>query len=131
MLIDDIHHVSLNVSDVDRSLGFYRDLLGLRPLERPAFSFAGAWLDGGAQYKLTVPADVPARQFWSALVHDVDTAAWFTDLPIHKEGIASFTEGLETNADGSVDVYFGPEAPSGKETNWLPTVTGKKFFLIF
>jgi hypothetical protein len=91
----------------------------------------GAWLDGGAEYKLTVPADVPARQFWSALVHDVDTAAWFTDLPIHKEGVASFTEGLETNSDGSVDVYFGPEAPSGMETNWLPTVPGKKFFLIF
>jgi glyoxylase I family protein len=47
MLIDDIHHVSLNVSDVDRALRFYRDLLGLRTLERPAFSFGGAWLDAG------------------------------------------------------------------------------------
>jgi len=92
---------------------------------------AGAWLDGSEDYKLTVPADVPAKQFWSAVVHDVETAAWFTDLPINKEGIASFTEGLEKNQDGSVDVYFGPKAPKGKETNWLPTVPGKKFFLIF
>jgi hypothetical protein len=92
---------------------------------------AGAWLDGGEDYKLTVPADVPAKQFWSAIVHDVETAAWFTDLPINKEGVASFTEGLEKNQDGSVDVYFGPKAPKGKETNWLPTVPGKKFFLIF
>ena len=92
---------------------------------------AGAWLDGGEDYKLTVPADVPAKQFWSAVVHDVETPAWFTDLPINKEGIASFTEGLEKNQDGSVDIYFGPIAPKGKETNWLPTVPGKKFFLIF
>ncbi len=91
----------------------------------------GAWLDGGENYKLTVPADVPAKQFWSAVVHDVETAAWFTDLPINKEGVASFTKGLKKNRDGSVDVYFGPKAPKGKETNWLPTVPGKKFFLIF
>jgi hypothetical protein len=91
----------------------------------------GAWLDGGEDYKLTVPADVPAKQFWSVIVHDVETAAWFTDLPINKEGVASFTEGLEKNPDGSVDIYFGPKAPEGKEKNWLPTVPGKKFFLIF
>jgi hypothetical protein len=92
---------------------------------------AGAWLNGGEDYKLTVPADVPAKQFWSVIVHDVETAAWFTDLPINKEGVASFTEGLEQNPDGSVDVYFGPKAPNGKEANWLPTVPGKRFFLIF
>jgi len=34
-----------------------------------------AWLDGGNNYKLTVPADVPAKQFWSVVVHDVETAA--------------------------------------------------------
>ena len=72
-----------------------------------------------------------AKQFWSAVVHDVETAAWFTDPPITKEGVESFAEGLEKNPDGSVDVYFGPKAPGGKETNWLPTVPGKKFFLIF
>jgi hypothetical protein len=92
---------------------------------------AGTWLDGGKDYKLTVPTDAPAKQFWSVVVHDVETAAWFTDLPINKEGVASFTKGLEKNQDGSVDVYFGPKAPKGKETNWLPTVPGKKFFLIF
>jgi hypothetical protein len=92
---------------------------------------SGAWLDGGKNYKLTVPANVPAKQFWSVIVHDVETAAWFTDLPINKEGVASFTKGLKKNQDGSVDVYFGPKAPKGKETNWLPTVSGKKFFLIF
>jgi hypothetical protein len=35
------------------------------------------------------------------------------------------------NADGSVDVYFGPEAPKGKEKNWVPTNPDKGFFLVF
>lgn len=47
MIVDGIHHVSLNVADTQRSLAFYRDTLGLVPLDRPAFSFAGAWLDAG------------------------------------------------------------------------------------
>ena len=39
--------------------------------------------------------------------------------------------GLEMNADGSADVYFGPQAPKGKENNWVPTNPEKGFFLIF
>jgi hypothetical protein len=35
------------------------------------------------------------------------------------------------NADGSVDLYFGPEAPAGKEANWLATVPKKGWFGIF
>ena len=32
--------------------------------------------------------------------------------------------------DGSVDLYFGPKAPQGKEDNWLQTVPGKGWFLV-
>ena len=38
--------------------------------------------------------------------------------------------GVEENPDGSVDVYFGPQAPAGKEKNWIQTVPGKAFWLI-
>jgi hypothetical protein len=38
---------------------------------------------------------------------------------------------LITNADGSIDLYFGPEAPAGKEANWVQTVPGKGWFTIF
>jgi hypothetical protein len=40
---------------------------------------------------------------------------------------SSQTPGLQKNADGSVDIYFGPKAPSGKESNWVPTSADGKF----
>lgn len=63
MLIVDIHHVSLNVSDTERALGFYRDVLGMALLPRPDFPFRGAWLDAGNGRQVhlieaKVPADV-------------------------------------------------------------------------
>ena len=45
-----IHHVSINVDDVDAALAFYVDSLGLKVrADRPNFSFDGAWLDAGGQ----------------------------------------------------------------------------------
>ena len=35
------------------------------------------------------------------------------------------------NADGSITLYFGPQAPAGKEANWVKTVPGKGWFGIF
>jgi hypothetical protein len=50
---------------------------------------------------------------------------------MQRDGIASSTAGIETNADGSVDVYFGPSAPEGKEANFVPTADGRRFFVLF
>ena len=47
--IEGIHHVSLLVSDTDRALGFYVDVLGLEETERPDLGFPGAWLQVGTQ----------------------------------------------------------------------------------
>jgi len=89
----------------------------------------GNWLDGGKTYKLVVPPDVPARDFWSVVAYDRETAAWIRDMP--KVGIDSSKEGVVTNEDGSVDVYFGPKAPEVKEANWIPTAEDKGFILLF
>ncbi len=89
----------------------------------------GVRLDGGANYRLHVPADVPAKQFWSVLVYDLDTAAFVRDTP--KAGVSSLDEGLVSNEDGSVDVFFGPEPPEGLAANWAPTVKGSDYFLLF
>jgi hypothetical protein len=37
---------------------------------------------------------------------------------------------VKSNADGSVDIYFGPKAPAGKESNWIQTVPGKGWFTL-
>ena len=44
---------------------------------------------------------------------------------------SSQSPGLQKNADGSVDIYFGPKAPAGKESNWVPTSAGGQFEVLF
>ncbi len=86
--------------------------------------------DGGKSYRLHVPANVPVKQFWSVTLYDIDTRT----LIQNKEQIgdrSSRQQDLVKNADGSVDVYFGPTAPKGFEKNWVPTVPGKAWFTYF
>ncbi|HKJ19814.1 MAG TPA: DUF1254 domain-containing protein [Woeseiaceae bacterium] len=89
----------------------------------------GEWLDGGSNYKLTVPPNVPVRDFWAVTAYDLETASYIRD--VEKGSIDSSTRGLAVNADGSVDIYLGPTAPSGMEANWLPTDSDRRFFLLF
>ena len=75
VLVADIHHVSLNVSDTERALAFYRDVLGMATLPRPDFSFGGAWLDAGNGRQIhLIEADVPGDhgQHVAFRVDDVD-----------------------------------------------------------
>jgi hypothetical protein len=88
----------------------------------------GEWLDGGSRYKLTVPADVPVRDFWAITTYDLETASYLRN--IEKSSIDSSLEDLQRNPDGSVDIYFGPTAPEGLESNWLRTDPDRRFFLL-
>jgi hypothetical protein len=90
---------------------------------------AGDWLDGGRSYRLHVPADAPAKLFWSVTLYDVDTRS----LIVNEQKIAdrSSRMDLKKNDDGSVDIYCGPQAPAGFEANWIPTVAGKSWFAYF
>jgi hypothetical protein len=45
--------------------------------------------------------------------------------------VGSLTKGIVMNADKSFDVYFGPKAPAGKESNWLQTIPGKGYGMLF
>jgi hypothetical protein len=89
----------------------------------------GKPFDGGSTYRLNVPANAPVRLYWSATVYDRATHALIRDLSRGSRG--SNSPGLQKNADGSVDVYFGPTAPTGKESNWIPTKSGGKFEVLF
>lgn len=78
MILSGIHHVSLNVTDTDRALSFYRDTLGMTVLPRPPFPFGGAWLDAGdgRQVHLIETSSVPpdVGQHVAFDVNDLDTA---------------------------------------------------------
>ena len=70
----------------------------------------GAYLDGARNYRLTLPADVPESRFWSVLLYDRQTRSMLqTDQHLPRLGSQSGT--VETNPDGSTDIYFGPTAP--------------------
>ena len=89
----------------------------------------GHWLQGGNRYTLRIPPDPPVKQFWAITLYDVETRR-FIDTPHELAGLDSRRK-LVANADGSVDLYFGPEAPAGKEDNWLPTLPGRGWFAYF
>jgi hypothetical protein len=81
-------------------------------------------LDGGKNYRLHLPANIPAKDFWSVVLYDNQTRSMLqTDQRF--PSIGSLREGVVANPDTSVDIYFGPEAPEGKEGNWVQTVPGK------
>lgn len=52
-----LNHVALHVIDVERSIAFYRDALGLEVLPRPAFDFPGAWFRIGTDQELHLIGD--------------------------------------------------------------------------
>ena len=75
MQLQGIHHVSINVKDVDAAVGFYVDLLGMELLERPNFGFPGAWMRAGEQevHLLGVHSGPPPKeQHFAFKVADVD-----------------------------------------------------------
>jgi hypothetical protein len=90
----------------------------------------GDWLDGGREYTLHVPANPPARLFWSATVYSVETRC-LIDNEQGRGDRGSRDADLAYNGDRSVDLFFGPQAPAGKESNWVQTIPGEHWFSYF
>jgi hypothetical protein len=89
----------------------------------------GKPFSGDSAYRLTVPVSAPVKQYWSATVYDRATHGLIRDMK--RASRSSQTPGLQKNADGSTDVYFGPKAPAGKESNWVPTKANGQFEVLF
>jgi len=84
---------------------------------------------------LTVPHPVPASLFWSVTVYDPDTRSEI-DSGQGKAALRSLFEikpeitrlGSDT---GTIDLFFGPAAPAGREGQWIKTIPGKGWFTYF
>ena len=90
----------------------------------------GDWLDGGTNYVLTLPPNVPAEAFWSLTVYEVSTRT----LVQNKYEIADRSSRMDLafNDDGSVSLYIGPDRPKGDGAkNWIPTEAGRAWFPYF
>ena len=81
----------------------------------------GKEFEAGRTYAITLPKDVPVKQFWSVVVYDRAAYAFIYN-PLDRAGLSSFErDKMKLNADGSVTLYVGPKAPEGLESNWIPT----------
>jgi hypothetical protein len=90
---------------------------------------AGAFLDGGRTYKVTLPGPIPAKDFWAFTVYDNQTRSL---LPTDQKsaGIDSNAAGLIRNPDGGATIWFGPKPPAGKGANWVQTMPGRGYNLM-
>jgi hypothetical protein len=88
----------------------------------------GAPLVGASNYRLNLPANIPAANFWSVTLYEAENASGLANgQPFPSLG--SRDKPIQ-NADGSTDLYLGPKAPTGRKGNWLATVPGRGYFAI-
>ena len=89
----------------------------------------GKSLSGEKNYRLHLPEDIPACNFWSVIVYDNVMGLMIkTDQPW--PSVHSRCRKMQVNQDGSVDIWLGPVAPEGKEHNWIKTIPGKEWNII-
>jgi hypothetical protein len=87
----------------------------------------GKFLDGGRTYKLTVPQPVPAVLFWSVTAYDASTRSQI-QADQNKAALRSLIDLKDKSRDSTLDLFFGPTPPVGKEGQWIQTIPGRGWF---
>lgn len=85
------------------------------------------FLIGDHNYTLHLPSGIPAKDFWSVTVYHPDTRSLLQNGQ-PKPSVSTYDK-PDYNEDGSIDLYFGPEAPEEKEKNWVKTIPGEGWFI--
>jgi hypothetical protein len=130
---------------LDARTSVFYGFIGISPAEGMLVSGIGSqylmatldankeYFDGGKTYKLTLPKDIPAKNFWSLTLYDNQTRSMLdTPQRYPRAGSQSYpSPAAEPNADGSTTVYFAPEQPDGvARGNWIQTVPGRGWFVL-
>lgn len=126
--------------DIDTRIWFFTDYYSISPgmlsqipgrgaMYMVGFTdSAGTSLSGGSSYRLRLPPNIPAANFWSLTLYEAENASGYANgQPFPSMGSR---DKPEQNADGTTDIYLGPTAPAGKERNWMRTIPGKGYFTI-
>jgi hypothetical protein len=127
----DVNGYPVDARGVSYTLGF----TGIKRLGTAQFYLMaskdkdGNAFDGSSTYHLKVPADPPVKQYWSLTTYDRETHALIKN--VDRASRASNATEVNKNPDGTVDLYIGPKAPSGQESNWIPTDPARKFEFLF
>ena len=88
----------------------------------------GVPLSGASNYRLNLPPNIPAANFWSVTLYEAANASGLANG--HPFPSLGSRDKPAKNADGSTDLYLGPNVPEGKQRNWLTTVPGRGYFAI-
>ena len=139
--ISGVYFLDDGARNLDARTFYYFLALGISPAQSikmvgagsqytAAFADAtGSLLDGSKTYKVHLPPNIPAKDFWSFVIYDNQTRSMLqTDQRF--PSIGSQKKDVIVNPDTSVEVWFGPTAPKGHEANWVQTVPGKGWFVI-
>lgn len=90
----------------------------------------GNYFDGAKTYKLTVPAPVPAKLFWSVTLYDNQTRS-FVETDQNRSALRSLFELKNMDSKAPYELFFGPRAPIGKENQWIQTDPNRAWFAYF
>jgi hypothetical protein len=90
----------------------------------------GAYLDGGNAYVLEVPEPVPAGLFWSVTAYDARTRSQILTSK-NDAAISSLNHVFDADANGPLEIHFGPSPIPGRERHWIQTTPGSGFFVYF
>jgi hypothetical protein len=87
----------------------------------------GEFLNGANTYKLHLPPNPPAAYFWAVTLYNI-TDGTMVETPQLMPSVNSLNEAVAKNADGSIDLWFGPSKPADvPDTNFIQTVNGRNF----